>query len=98
MHLSAYIEVSPDGEKCRMADRQWVPFVLPGAVSHTPSHQQLSDTQHGAIDPNFSLSTEQIIRHSPLVPVGAQAAAPANGYAVDPSGHTRPSEDPSVVA
>ncbi|KAG8994272.1 hypothetical protein FRB93_001642 [Tulasnella sp. JGI-2019a] len=59
MNLSVYIEVSQDGDKCRMAHRQWESFVLPGATPHYPLHQTQSAAQSDSVNNQPSLDSAE---------------------------------------
>ncbi|KAG8862937.1 hypothetical protein FRB96_000357 [Tulasnella sp. 330] len=65
MNLSTYIEVSPEGDKCRMANGQWEPFVLPGAAPHHSSYQSQPANQDGT-------QSDTLVHHIPVVAVESQ--------------------------
>lgn len=53
MALSALIEVSPDGESCRMAGNAWEPYVVQ-LSDHSMSQQTADNSSAGASSANVS--------------------------------------------
>lgn len=45
MHISSMIEVSPDGQKCRMANNAWQMFVAPQMEGIPPAENQGAQPQ-----------------------------------------------------
>lgn len=77
MNLSAFIEVSQDGEKCRMFNNSWEHFILSGSEnSHSRSESQnypsMSATPAIGYDP---IETKDAVGSSPSIGPAAVASA-----------------------